>query len=223
MRKTKKGILVVCSGGLDSTAALALACRSSDKVEAVTFCYGQNHARREGRAVRAVCAHYGVRLTEIKLPFIGREFKSSLLGGEVPEGHYAAKSMKSTVVPFRNGIMISVAAGLAASRGLREVWLGNHGGDHFIYPDCRTDFIDYMDGAVYCGTGNKVRLVSPFCDNTKADIVRLGAKLGAPLALTYSCYKGGSRHCGRCGTCVERREAFKLARVPDPTKYEEGR
>ena len=198
MKKTKKSILVVCSGGLDSTTALALACSRSDKVEAVTFCYGQNHARREGRAVRAVCAHYGVRLTEIKLPFIGREFKSSLLGGEVPEGHYAAKSMKSTVVPVRNGIMISVAAGLAASRGLREVWLGNHGGDHFIYPDCRADFIDYMDGAVYCGTGDKVRLVSPFCDKTKADIVTLGARLGAPLALTYSCYKGGPRHCGRC-------------------------
>lgn len=140
--------------------------------------------------------------------------------GAVPEGNYDSKNMSSTVVPFRNGIMLSVAVGLAASRKLAKVVLGNHGGDHFIYPDCRSEFIDAMCKAACLGTDGKVEVRSPFDGITKADIVKIGADLGVPFELTYSCYKGGKNHCGKCGTCRERREAFESAGVPDPTKYD---
>lgn len=219
MKKGKEGALVVCSGGLDSSVALAYAKTKYARVEALSFRYGQNHAKRENAAARKVCAALGVPLTFVDLPFIGRHFKSSLLGGKVPDGHYAAANMKSTVVPFRNGIMLAVAAGFAESRGLGRVLIGNHGGDHFIYPDCRPMFIQSIAEAVWYGTGGRVRVESPFCDLTKADIVEVGARLGVPFGLTYSCYKGGAKHCGTCGTCTERREAFRLAGVEDPTAY----
>ena len=220
--KAKGGCLVVCSGGLDSTVALYDALAKYAKVEAVTFHYGQNHAKREGAAVRRICKEAGVPLTEIDLGFIGRHFDSSLLkgAGAVPEGNYDSKNMASTVVPFRNGIMLSVAVGLAASRKLAKVVLGNHGGDHFIYPDCRSEFIDSIGEAALLGTDGKVEVRSPFDGITKADIVKIGADLGVPFELTYSCYKGGKNHCGKCGTCRERREAFERAGVPDPTKYD---
>lgn len=220
---TKSSALVVCSGGLDSTVALYGAVKKYGRVEAVTFRYGQNHAKRENAAAKRICADLGVPLTVIDLSFIGRHFASSLLrgAGAIPEGHYAAKTMASTVVPFRNGIMLSVAAGLAESKRLTNVVLGNHAGDHFIYPDCRPDFIKGIGAAIAAGTAKHVRVVSPFCEMTKGDIVRVGAKLGVPFAKTYSCYKGGKRHCGKCGTCVERREAFAQAGVSDPTEYEE--
>lgn len=221
---SKKGsALVVCSGGLDSTVALYGAVKKYGRVEAVTFRYGQNHAKRENAAAKRICADLGVPLTVIDLSFIGRHFASSLLrgAGAIPEGHYAAKTMASTVVPFRNGIMLSVAAGLAESKRLANVVLGNHAGDHFIYPDCRPDFIKGISAAIAAGTTKHVRVVSPFCEMTKGDIVRVGAKLGVPFVKTYSCYKGGKRHCGKCGTCVERKEAFAQAGVSDPTEYEE--
>lgn len=213
------GYLVVCSGGMDSTVLLHWA-MARDRVEAVTFKYGQNHCRMENAALRRTCSKLGVMLTEIDLAAVFRGFKSSLLGGEIPEGHYASENMRSTVVPFRNGIMLSIAAGLAESRGIGHVVLGMHGGDHFIYPDCRPGFVEKMAAAVRAGTGGAVRFEAPFVDMTKADIVRLGAELGVDFKDTYSCYKGGEKHCGRCGTCVERKEAFKLAGVEDPTEYE---
>ena len=222
MKKAKgEGALVVCSGGVDSVTALYWAKRRYKRVEAITFNYGANHNKRERAALRRVCADSATPLTVISLP-LGRYFKSSLLSGadKIPEGHYAADNMKSTVVPFRNGIMLSFAAGFAESNGFGAVVLGNHGGDHTIYPDCRPDFIDGIATAIKCGTWNKVKVLSPFCNITKADIVRLGAKLGVPYEHTYSCYKGGARHCGKCGTCVERKEAFALAKVKDPTEYE---
>jgi len=217
------GALVVCSGGLDSTVALYWARGVYMRVEAVTFHYGQNHARREGAAVRKICGWAGVPLTEIDLGFIGKEFASSLLRGAsaIPDGHYAEANMASTVVPFRNGIMLAVAAGLAESRGLSRIVLGNHGGDHFVYPDCRPEFISGMNAAIEAGTGGNVGVESPFCLKSKADIVSIGRDLGVPFADTYSCYKGGRRHCGKCGTCVERKEAFALAHVIDPTDYAE--
>ena len=129
--------------------------------------------------------------------------------------------MKSTVVPFRNGIMLSVAAGVAESNGFDAIILGNHAGDHTIYPDCRPEFIDGMAKAVKHGTWKGIEVISPFCSMTKAGIVSLGNSLGVPFNLTYSCYKGGEKHCGKCGTCVERKEAFKFAGVIDPTAYED--
>lgn len=221
IRKTKQSALVVCSGGVDSVTALYWAQRRYSRVEAVTFDYGSNHNKRERAGLRAICNDTGVDLTVVKLP-LGRYFKSSLLSGAdaIPEGHYAADNMKSTVVPFRNGIMLAFAAGLAESNGLDAIVLGNHAGDHTIYPDCRREFIDGMAEAVKAGTWKRIKVVSPFCDVTKADIVKVGARLGVPLGKTYSCYKGRKHHCGKCGTCVERREAFELAGVPDPTIYE---
>ncbi len=128
--------------------------------------------------------------------------------------------MRSTVVPFRNGIMLAAAAGFAEDRGLEAVVIGNHSGDHAIYPDCRRAFIDAMDRAIQAGTDGKARVLSPFCDWDKARIVREGIRLGVDFAMTYSCYNGRALHCGRCGTCTERKEAFALAGVPDPTRYE---
>lgn len=153
---------------------------------------------------------------------MGIYFRSSLLEGadSIPEGHYADENMKSTVVPFRNGIMLSVACGLAESRGLRHVMMANHGGDHAIYPDCRPEFVTSMSDAMRNGTYEGVDILAEFTNITKSDIARLGKKLGVDYSMTYSCYKGGAKHCGRCGTCIERKEAMREAGIDDPTVYE---
>lgn len=217
----EKDSVIIFSGGLDSTTLLYEERRRV--ALAVTFDYGSNHAAREVAAARTICARVGVEHLVIDLTFMGRYFTSSLLSGAdaVPEGDYDDENMKSTVVPFRNGIMLSVACGLAESRGLTRVLIANHGGDHAIYPDCRRPFIEAMDAAMRAGTYVGVRVAAPYTDLSKADIVRRGAALGIDYGLTYSCYKGGEKHCGRCGTCSERREAFRLAGVPDPTVYDD--
>ena len=210
--------LVVFSGGLDSTTALYWALEKYSRVECVSFHYGSHHNPMEYGCAERTANKLGVKLHYIKFGL--EEFKSSLLNGEVPEGNYNEENMKSTVVPFRNGIMLSFAAGLADSLEIGNVILGNHAGDHFIYPDCRPEFIESMAEAIRSGTVNHVNLVSPFCNITKADIVALGTRMGVDYLDTYSCYKGGKIHCGKCGTCRERKEAFQLAGVPDPTVYE---
>ena len=150
-------------------------------------------------------------------------FKSSLLDGAnaIPEGNYDESNMKSTVVPFRNGIMLALAAGIAESNGLKKVLIANHAGDHAIYPDCRPEFIKAMTAATEAGTYAGVSVVAPYTNITKAEIVRRGVQLGVDYSHTWSCYKGGEKHCGKCGTCRERKEAFMLAGVPDPTEYAE--
>lgn len=216
----KKDALLVLSGGMDSTSMLY---DFRDEIAlAVNFNYGSNHNERERECARYNCRALGIELVEIDLAFMGQYFESSLLSGAdaIPEGHYAEDNMRSTVVPFRNGIMLSVAAGLAESRGLTRVMIANHAGDHTIYPDCRPGFIKAMDDAVQAGTFADVRIFAPYTDLTKSDIARRGAAAGLDFAHTYSCYKGGERHCGRCGTCVERREALALAGLPDYTLYE---
>ncbi len=189
---------------------------------AVSFDYGANHNAREIECAREQCRMLGIDHLVIPLSFMGEYFKSSLLSGadDIPEGHYADSNMKSTVVPFRNGIMLAVACGLAESRGLKHVMMANHGGDHAIYPDCRPGFVRAMGAAMREGTYEGVTLDADFTDITKADIARLGARLGVDYSKTYSCYKGGEKHCGKCGTCVERREAFSEAGIDDPTIYE---
>lgn len=214
-----KSALVICSGGLDSTCALYWARKRYKRIGALTFAYGQNHARMENKAVADICRAAGIELTKVCLP-IGKYFTSSLLGGKIPDGSYSQKNMSSTIVPFRNGIMLAFAAGLAESKGFDEIILGNHSGDHFIYPDCRPSFIEGIRMAIKAGTQNGIVVRSPFCYDSKADIVRRGFKLGVPFGKTYSCYKGGKRHCGKCGTCTERKQAFKIAGVKDPTEYE---
>lgn len=190
---------------------------------AVTFDYGSNHNAREIACARIHCERLGIEHIVIPLAFVAKYFKSSLLSGAdaIPEGNYDDENMKSTVVPFRNGIMLAVACGIAESRDLRRVMLANHFGDHAIYPDCRRDFVDAMSEAMRCGTYCGVTVFAPYTDITKADIARRGAQLGIDYAETYSCYKGGAHHCGRCGTCRERREAMALAGIDDPTVYDE--
>lgn len=215
-----KDCIIVLSGGVDSTTMLW---EYRERIAlAVTFDYGSNHNSREIECARRQCEALGVRHLVISLDFIGRYFESSLLSGaeEIPEGHYEDSNMKSTVVPFRNGIMLAAACGMAESNGLKFVMIANHGGDHAIYPDCREGFINAMSEAMAQGTYTNTRILAPYTNLTKADIVARGARLGVNYADTYSCYKGGEKHCGCCGTCTERREAFLEAGVPDPTNYQ---
>ena len=215
-----KDSVIIVSGGLDSITLLY------DKAEtialAVSFDYGQNHGAKELPFAAHHCRKLGIPHITILLSFMHRYFKSSLLDGAeaIPEGHYAEENMKSTVVPFRNGIMLAIATGIAESHGLKRVYIANHGGDHTIYPDCRPDFIQAMDGAATAGTFVNVRIEAPYTNITKADIVRRGTALGVDYSKTWSCYKGSDVHCGKCGTCVERKEAFLEAGVKDPTEYE---
>ncbi len=209
--------VLVYSGGMDSTVLLYR--YRSEIALAVTFTY---HARQD--AAQLACARWncealGIPHLEIPLDFMGRYFRSSLLegGGEIPHGDYDADNMRSTVVPFRNGIMLSIAVGLAESRGLDTVLIANHSGDHAIYPDCRPAFIRSIDAAAQAGTYEGVRILSPFCDCDKREIALLGRELGVPFDHTYSCYEGRAAHCGVCATCRERKEALSGF---DPTEYE---
>ena len=209
--------ILIYSGGLDSTTLLY---EYKDCIAlAVSFDYGSKHNAREIAFAAENCRRLGIPHQVIPLDFIGKYFRSDLLlsGGDIPEGHYADDNMRSTVVPFRNGIMLAVAVGLAESNGLDAVFLANHGGDHTIYPDCRPEFVDAFDKAAEAGTYNGVRILSPYCNITKRDIALRGKALGVDYSLTYSCYKGGEKHCGRCGTCTERKEALEGF---DPTEYE---
>lgn len=216
-----KDALIVLSGGMDSVTMLHEYAGSIEL--AVTFNYGSNHNAREIECARFQCESLGIELVEIDLSFIGEYFHSSLLEGAeaIPEGSYDFDNMKSTVVPFRNGIMLAAAAGLAESRGLKAVMIANHAGDHALYPDCRDTFIKAMGSAIAAGTYDGIELRAPYTLMSKADIARRGKSLGVDYSHTYSCYKGGERHCGRCGTCVERREALAAAGIADPTEYED--
>lgn len=213
--------LIALSGGVDSTTLLyeyreEVAC-------AVGFDYGSKHNARELAAAKAICRELEIPYLIIPLAFIGEYFRSDLLlsGGEMQLGDYSEENMSSTVVPFRNGIMLSILAGLAESRDLQQVLIANHFGDHAIYPDCRESFVTPMGEAITAGTSNGVKLVAPYTKLTKAEIVARGTRLGVPYDKTYSCYQGGERHCGRCGTCRERHDAFVANGLEDPTLYEE--
>ncbi|MDE6547742.1 MAG: 7-cyano-7-deazaguanine synthase QueC [Muribaculaceae bacterium] len=208
-----KDSILVLSGGMDSTTLLHD--RKDQIALAVTFDYGSKHNAREIECARKNCEMLGIEHIVIPLEFMGKYFKSSLLigGEEIPEGHYADENMKSTVVPFRNGIMLAIAAGLAESRGLKKVMLANHGGDHAIYPDCRPGFVDAMSEAIKEGTYDGIVIDAPYTNITKSDIARIGKRIGVDYTLTYSCYKGGEKHCGKCGTCVERMEALRDAGI----------
>jgi 7-cyano-7-deazaguanine synthase len=214
-------VVVLCSGGMDSVTALHWARREHAVVAAVSFDYGAKHNPREIPFAAEHAAQLGVHHEVVPLKFIDRLFTSDLLmsGGEIPEGHYEAASMKQTVVPFRNAIMLSVATGFAESAGAEGLVIAAHGGDHAIYPDCREDFMRAMGEAMRLGTYAGVQLLRPFIAMTKGGIAATGAQLGVNFARTWSCYKGGAVHCGKCGTCVERREAFMQAGLPDPTTY----
>lgn len=217
----EKNSLIIVSGGMDSITLLHY--RKEQISLAVTFDYGSNHNRRETEYAAYHCKSLGIEHIVIPLSFIHDYFKSSLLQGAdaIPEGHYTAENMKSTVVPFRNGIMLAVACGIAESRGLDRVLIANHNGDHAIYPDCRENFIAAMGKAMEAGTYEHISIDAPFTDISKTDIALIGKRLGIDYSKTYSCYKGGEKHCGKCGTCVERKEALHNAGIEDTTEYEE--
>ncbi len=214
-------VVVLCSGGMDSVTALHWAQREHRVVAAVSFNYGAKHHARELPLAAEHAAKLGVRHEVITLDFVNRLFTSDLLqsGGEIPDGHYEAANMKQTVVPFRNAIMLLIAAGFAESVGAAGLVIAAHGGDHAIYPDCREDFMRAMGDAMRLGTYAQVELLRPFIALNKGQIAAEGTRLGVDFTRTWSCYKGGAVHCGKCGTCVERREAFLLAGLPDPTTY----
>lgn len=215
-------VVVLCSGGMDSVTALHWAAQRHTVLAAVSFDYGSKHNHREIPCAAEQAAQLRIRHEVVPLRFMDGLFASALLGsgGEIPEGHYAAENMKQTVVPFRNAIMLSVATGFAESIGAEAVVIAAHGGDHAIYPDCREAFMRAMGETMRQGTYAGIQLLRPFIALDKGQIATEGARLGVDFSKTWSCYKGGALHCGKCGTCVERREAFVRAGIPDPTVYE---
>lgn len=215
-----KDSVIIVSGGMDSITMLY---EFKDQIAlGVSFNYGSNHNNREIPFAEMHCKRLGIPHITIDLGFMPQYFKSSLLEGAdaIPEGNYDEENMKSTVVPFRNGIMLSIAIGIAESNHLKHVLMANHGGDHTIYPDCRPAFVDAMSAAAQAGTFEDVTIEAPYTNITKADIARHGKQLGIDYSETWSCYKGGEVHCGQCGTCRERQEALREAGIVDTTVYE---
>ena len=217
--KTK--VVVLVSGGMDSVAALYEAHQKYTVVGAVSFDYGSKHNHKEIPFAALHSQKLGIPHRTIVLDFVNQLFKSDLLqsGGAIPDGHYEELTMKQTVVPFRNGIMLSIAGGFAESIEAEALVIAAHAGDHAIYPDCREDFMKAMADAIRLGTYAEIEILRPFIRNTKAQLAQRGHELGVDFSKTWSCYKGGAIHCGTCGTCVERREAFLLAGLADPTVY----
>lgn len=216
----KDSVLIV-SGGMDSITMLY---EYKERIAlGISFDYGSNHNARELPFAAMHCERLGIKHIVINLGFMHQYFKSSLLEGAdaIPEGNYDEENMKSTVVPFRNGIMLSIAAGVAESNGLKYVMMANHGGDHTIYPDCRPEFVSAMSEATRLGTYPGIEVLAPYTGITKSDIARHGKALGIDYAETWSCYKGGEHHCGKCGTCRERIEALADAGIEDHTVYDE--
>ncbi len=216
-------LAVLLSGGLDSTAALHWTHAEHDVVCAISFDYASNHAQRELACARWQAASLGIPYHQLDIRSIATHLRSALLSGAdaIPTGTYDEQNMKQTVVPFRNGIFLSIAAGIAESQGAEGLVIAAHAGDHFIYPDCRNDFMIAMSQAIRLGTDAQLEILTPFIEADKEEIVRMGADLGVDFSHTYSCYKGGERHCGICATCIERRDAFTAAEVDDPTTYEQ--
>ena len=214
----KKGLAII-SGGMDSITLLYE--HQQDIGMAVSFHYGSKHNDKEIPFAKHHAEALHIPHIEIPLSFMGQYFQSHLLqtGGEIPDGHYADEVMKQTVVPFRNGIMLSIAAGLAESHEMTAVFMANHFGDHAIYPDCRQSFILPMAEAMKQGTYANIELMSPYVHKTKREIAHIGKSLGIDYSKTWSCYKGQELHCGTCGTCVERKEALEGF---DPTQYVHG-
>lgn len=211
--------VVSFSGGLDSTVALAIAVDSYDEVVALSADYGQRHTVELDAAAR-IAARYGVRHHVVDLTGYGSLTTSSLTSDEpIPHGLYDEENMASTVVPARNAVFAMIATGLAESLGGGDVILAVHGGDHAVYADCRPGFLASAASTARLATDGNVTIDAPFIHMSKTDIVKLGATHHAPLGETWSCYEGGQQHCGRCGTCTERKLAFHEAGVPDPTEY----
>ena len=217
----EKKAVILLSGGMDSTVLLYYMLSENWQCHALSIHYGQRHSR-ELAAARAIANKVRVPHIECDLGQIRGLLRGSSQTDAVPvpEGHYEDPVMRLTVVPNRNMILLSVAAATAIGIGAKVVAYAAHTGDHAVYPDCRPEFIKALGTALrLCHYDDGVRLMSPFVNKSKADIARIGAGLAVPFELTYSCYQGQAKHCGKCGTCVERREAFQLSGISDPTEY----
>ena len=218
----KRKTVLIYSGGMDSTVLLYDLLAEGDEVATLSINYGQRH-RRELEAAEAIAGCLGVEHHTADLsalrPLLAGSSQTSA-GIAVPHGHYAAETMKLTVVPNRNMLMLAVAGAWAISRKADCVAYAAHAGDHAIYPDCREEFVRPLAQALENADWHRVKIARPFIEMTKAEICALGSRLVVPFGVTYSCYEGRERHCGKCGTCVERKEAFQLANVNDPTDYE---
>ena len=223
MTSNKKAIAIV-SGGLDSVTLAYFLKSQGWHLHLLAFDYGQRH-KKELQFAQSCATALGAEYSHVDLSSLRSVLHGSSLTDDidVPHGHYAAPSMAITIVPNRNAIMLSVAYGAAVAENAEAVATGVHAGDHFIYPDCRAPFIsafDAMQRLAVEGCGHAdLRLLAPFVEYSKGDIVKLGARLNVPFSQTWSCYEGNEIHCGQCGTCVERREAFTQANVLDPTIY----
>ncbi|MCA9270827.1 MAG: 7-cyano-7-deazaguanine synthase QueC [Planctomycetales bacterium] len=215
-------IVCLASGGMDSATLLYHLLDAGHEVKTISFHYGQRHAR-ELDAARQIAAIVGVEHVVADLRAIGPLLGDNALTcseTSVPHGHYEAESMKATVVPNRNMIMLSVAVGWALAQRFDAVAYGAHSGDHAIYPDCRPEFAEALDQAVRLCDWHGMKLLRPFVAMDKGSIAVRGAELGVPFHLTWTCYEGGRLHCGRCGACCERREAFTANNLDDPTEYQ---
>ena len=223
--------IVLLSGGVDSSTCLAVALQDAQPADvlAVNMFYGQKH-QREMRSARDIAAYYGVELMELDLSTIFAKSDCSLLSGSnkaIPHESYAEQQKRtnggpvSTYVPFRNGLMLSAAASIAVSVGAEHVYYGAHADDAAgnAYPDCSVPFTEAMNRAIYEGTGGKVNIIAPFVTFNKAQVVKTGLKLGVPYERTWSCYEGGERPCGECGTCIDRKKAFEANGQKDPLQY----
>ncbi|MCX4758670.1 7-cyano-7-deazaguanine synthase QueC [Kitasatospora purpeofusca] len=222
---TPRHAVVIASGGLDSTTAAYWLADRGSRLSLLSFDYGQRH-RKELDFARRIAGHLGAHQEVVDLSGLGRLLSGSALTDpavRLPDGHYTAESMRATVVPNRNAIMLDIAVGMAVARGADAVAFGAHAGDHAIYPDCRSSFFDLFAETAKAGNegflADGFEVLAPFIDLAKADIVEIGRQIGVPYQDTWSCYRGGEVHCGRCGTCTERIEAFSLAGVEDPTEY----
>ncbi len=213
--------VIVYSGGMDSTVLLFDLLAGGIKTAAISFDYGSRHNHRELPMARAFCKSLNISHQLVPLAFIPDLFKSALLctGDPVPDGPYDVSTMKQTVVPFRNAILLGIAVGYAESIGASQVVLASHGGDHAIYPDCRPAFNRAFAEAARLGTENKVVVRFPYEGLDKRDIGDLGRRLGVDFGQTWTCYKGGEYHCGLCGACRERKYALRHNQGMDPTFY----
>ncbi len=211
--------LVVLSGGMDSGVLLALLQSQNIQTSAISFFYGSKHGKKELESATALAKHYQIEHQSVDIESISSALKSSLLknGEQIPLGSYDETNMASTIVPFRNGIFASIAAGVAESTGKKNIYLGTHGGDHRVYPDCRPEFNRSMADAIAFGSDSKVKFHAPFESLNKAEIASLGLELGFPFEKSWTCYQGGELHCGKCAACIERRTALG---DKDPTNYE---
>jgi 7-cyano-7-deazaguanine synthase len=214
--------VILFSGGLDSTVLAQQLVQEKADVRLLSIHYGQRHHKELQHSTR-IAQLLGLPHQILDFSSLGKLLSGSSLTDDtvsLPEGHYAEESMKSTVVPNRNMILLSLAGGHALSIGFDTIAYAAHAGDHTIYPDCRPEFANAMETVLNLADWAPLRLHRPFVNLKKQDLVKLGHKMGAPLNETWSCYAGRDLHCGKCGTCVERKEAFSLANIPDPTKYE---